>query len=184
LAAFNENSPVAILGAGPVGLCTMLAAQARGCGRVYVTDRIRARLDVAEKLGAYQVGNPAEDDVVKLIEESEPLGIPVVFECSGDADALGQAVELLAPGGMLVITGIPVGSRISLNIDLLRRKEITIRNVRRQNCSVEDTINLLASGEAGIEPLITHRMSLADAKAAFDLVAGYKDGVVKAMVII
>jgi L-iditol 2-dehydrogenase len=67
---------------------------------------------------------------------------------------------------------------------LLRRKEITIKNVRRQNCSVEDTINLLASGKVNIDPLITHRLPLDDAKEAFDLVAGYEDGVVKAMIVV
>jgi len=184
LADFSEDSPIAILGAGPVGLCTMLAAQARGCGKVYITDRIRERLDIAEKLGADFTGNPDEDEVVNLIGAAEPLGIPVVFECSGDADALDQAVEILAPGGMLVITGIPVGSRISLNIDLLRRKEITIKNVRRQNCAVEDTISLLAEGRVNVDGLITHRLSLDDAKGAFDLVAGYEDGVVKAMIMV
>jgi hypothetical protein len=47
-----------------------------------------------------------------------------------------------------------------------------------------DTINLLAEGKVDVNPLITHRILLADAKEAFDLVAGYEDGVVKAMVVV
>jgi len=180
--AISENTTIAVLGAGPVGLCTMLAVQSKGGRRIYISDKINERLKVAEKLGATRICNPDEDDIVKVIGEAEPLGIDVVFECSGDAAALDQAVELLAPGGRLVITGIPVGSRISLNIDQLRRKEITIQNVRRQNCTVEETIRLLAGGDIKVDDLITHRVPLAEAKSAFDLVAGYEDGVVKAMV--
>ena len=182
--AISEQTPIAILGAGPVGLCTLLAAQSKGGCRIYVSDKINERLQVAEKLGAAWTGNPDKNDIVKAIAEAEPLGIDVVFECSGDAAALDQAVELLAPGGRLVITGIPIGSRISLNIDQLRRKEITVQNVRRQNCTVEETIRLLADGDINVDGLITHKMPLAEAKAAFDLVAGYEDGVVKAMVVV
>ena len=180
----TAETNIAILGAGPVGLCTMLAAQSKGAKKIYVTDKINARLEIATELGAVWTGNPVETDVVKEIGEAAPLGMSVVFECSGDADALDQAVELLAPGGKLMITGIPIGSRISLNIDQLRRKEIMVQNVRRQNQTVEETIELLGADKVNVDALISHRFSLDDAKDAFDLVASYADGVVKAMVVV
>ena len=179
----NADTPVGILGAGPIGLCTMLAAQAMGARRIYITDKLPARLELAKRLGATWTGNPEQRDVVAEIGDAEPLELPVVFECSGDPEALDQAVELLGPGGMLIITGIPEGHRISLNIDLLRRKELTVYNVRRQNETVAETISLLATGAIDISPLVTHRVQLSDAKKAFDLVADYADGVVKAMVL-
>jgi L-iditol 2-dehydrogenase len=179
----TPETPVAILGSGPIGLCTMLAAQASGGTRVFMTDKIPDRLELARELGAEWVGTPDSVDVVAELRKEMPLGFPVVFECSGDAEALDQAVELLAPGGMLVITGIPEGHRISLSIDTLRRNEITIYNVRRQNQTVAETIQLVADGVIDVDALVTHRVQLADAKRAFDLVADYADGVVKAMVV-
>ncbi len=177
------ETPVAILGAGPIGLCTLLAAQARGARKIYITDKIPERLALAKQLGATWVGNPNDVDVVAEVKSIERLGLPVVFECSGDAEGLDQAVELLGPGGKLVITGIPEGQRVSLNMDLLRRNEISIFNVRRQNQSVEEALQRLASGDINVDKLITHRFPLSETQAAFELVASYADGVVKAMIV-
>ena len=178
----SADMPLAILGAGPIGLTTMLAARAAGAGRIYVTDRIDARVEAAAALGAELALNPDESDVVERLTVEEPLGMQAVFECCGSPEALDQAVELLAPGGVLILTGIPVGSRISLDIDQLRRKEITVRNVRRQNGCVAEALHLLASGEVDGTPLLTHCFPLDQAGDAFDLVAGYADGVIKAMI--
>ena len=107
----------------------------------------------------------------KLECMTEPLDFPVVFECCGQQDALDQAIRLLRPGGKLVITGIPEGSRISLCIDLMRRNELTVFNVRRQNQCVDRALDLIASGKVNVQPLITHRVALKDARMAFDTVA-------------
>ena len=181
--ALSPETPVAILGAGPIGLCTMLAAKAAGARTFYVTDPLPERLALATKLGATWVGNPDEIDVVEQIARHEPLQVPVVFECCGKPEALDQGVLLLRPGGKLMIVGIPEGSRISLDIDELRRKEITIYNVRRQNECVEAAIELMADGMVDADLLVTHRIPLAETKVAFDLVADYRDGVLKAMVV-
>jgi L-iditol 2-dehydrogenase len=184
LAGVEPEASVAVLGCGPVGLCTMLAAKAAGSQHVYATDRLAHRVSAAEKMGASWCGNPQESNVVHDILQHEPGGVDVVFECSGDPQALSQAVDLLKPGGSLVITGIPVESRIEFSIDKLRRRELTIYNVRRQNKMEEAALELLASESELFAQMITHKFSLDDAKSAFDLVAGYRDGVVKAMVVL
>ncbi len=181
--ALSPGTPVAILGAGPIGLCTLLAARQAGAERVYVTDRIPERLQMARQLGACFTGSPDDPELEARLQEAEPLGFPVVFECCGQQDALDQGVRLLRPGGKLVITGIPEGSRISLCIDLLRRNELTVYNVRRQNQCVGLALDMIASGRVDIKPLITHRVPLAQARPAFDTVAAYADGVIKAMVV-
>ena len=112
----------------------------------------------------------------------EPLGMDAVFECCGQQTALDQAVELLKPGGCLVLVGIPEVDRISFNIDLLRRREIVIRNVRRQNECVEAGVDLVTAFPDLTARMVTHRFPVEQAQAAFDLVAGYQDGVIKAMV--
>ena len=181
--AMAPETPVVILGAGPIGLCTMLAAKAAGATTFYVTDRLPERLALASSLGATWVGNPDEIDVVAAISALNPLQMPVVFECCGQPEALDQAILLLRPGGKLMLIGIPEGSRVSLDIDEMRRKELTLVNVRRQNECVEAAIELMASGVIDTDLLVTHRMDLAETQRAFELVADYRDGVLKAMVI-
>ena len=176
------GSKVGILGFGPIGMSVMLPAISKGADAVFVTDKIEGRLQKARDCGASWAGNPDKEDIVAHILEQESSGLDVVFECCGQQDAMDQAVELLKPGGKIMIVGIPEIDRWSFSVDKLRHKEITIGNVRRQNHSLEETLELLASEKVNVNPMATHRFSFNQTKAAFDLVAGYHDGVMKAMI--
>ncbi|MDT8300880.1 MAG: alcohol dehydrogenase catalytic domain-containing protein [Sedimentisphaerales bacterium] len=181
-AGLPENADVAILGAGPIGLSCMLnaiAAKARAC---YVTDKIGARVEGAKKGGAAWAGNPDKQDIVKEILQQQPPGVDVVYECCGQQEALDQAIEMLEPGGRLVIIGSPRSERISLNISRVRRKEIDIINIRRQNECLKPVIDLVTSGKINADFMITHHFPLEQTKKAFDLVTGYQEGVIKAMI--
>jgi L-iditol 2-dehydrogenase len=177
-----EDEPVAILGAGPIGLCTQAACAAAGAGPVYMTDIREERVEFARRFGADWAGNPHRQDIVADILREHPEGLAVVFDATGEQDALDQAVELLAPGGTLVIVGIPEADRITFDPSKIRRKELTIQNVRRQNRAVEEAIDLVATGEVSIESMITHRYRLDQTQEAFDTVADYRDGAIKAMI--
>jgi L-iditol 2-dehydrogenase len=120
--------------------------------------------------------------VVASISRQEPLGLDFAFECAGQQETLDQAVELLKPGGTLLMIGIPEVDRISFKPDVMRRKELRLQNVRRQNGCVRATIDLVASGKINLAPLLTHDFPFAETKGAFDLVAAYRDGVVKATI--
>ncbi len=183
LADLAPGAFIGILGAGPIGLSVLLPAKADGVGRVYQTDKIDARLAVAHKAGADWTGNPDTVDVIAAVTEREPKLLDAVFECSGEQDAMDQGVELLKPGGTLLLIGIPgATNRVSFDINLLRRKELRIQNVRRQNGCVQPAIDLIASKKIDISPMITHRLPFARTPEGFDMVAGYNDGVVKAMI--
>ncbi len=178
-----EGAKVAILGVGPIGLSVLLPARAQGAAAVYVTDKIDARLALARRAGADWAGNPDREDVVAAITGHEPAQMDVVFECCGQQEALNQAIELLKPGGKLMLIGIPPTlDRVSFVIEKLRRKEICIQNVRRQNHCVQPALEMMARKEFDVRVLVTHRFPFAQTREAFDLVAGYRDGVVKAMV--
>jgi L-iditol 2-dehydrogenase len=113
---------------------------------------------------------------------AEPLGIDCIFECCGQQEALDQAFDILKPGGQLVIVGIPRQDLISFSADRFRRKEITIKYIRRQNHCVRPAIDLIASGKINVDFMITHRFSLEQTQDAFDLLTDYRDGVIKAMI--
>jgi threonine dehydrogenase-like Zn-dependent dehydrogenase len=81
-----------------------------------------------------------------------------------------------------MIIGIPEFNRWSFPVDLLRHKEICIQNVRRQNNAVGEAMELLEQKKIDISKMATHRFRFEKTKEAFDLVAGYSDGVMKAMI--
>jgi len=171
---------VGVLGSGPIGLCVTAAARSLGADAIYATDKIDARLDTVLKAGARWSGNPDREDVVASVKEQEPEQLDVVYECCGQQDAIDQAAQMLKPGGKIVIVGIPEVDKITFDIDYIRRNELSVINVRRQNNCVEDAIDLLAA--ADFSWMVTHRFPLEETKKAFDLVAAYEDGVIKAII--
>ena len=177
------GAAIGILGAGPIGLSVLLPAKAQGVGRVYMTDKIEARLQLARRAGADWAGNVRTDDVVAEISRREPELLDAVFECSGEQDAMDQGVQLLKPGGKLLLIGIPgAQNRVSFDINQLRRKEICIQNVRRQNNCVQIAIDMIAHKQIDVNVMVTHHFPFAQTQEAFDLVTDYKNGVVKAIV--
>lgn len=182
LAAMPDNVKVAVLGTGPIGLCTILSCRAGGECTVYAADLLENRLETAVKCGADWTGRPPHDDIVSEIKKLEPLGIDYVFECAGEQETLDQAIELLKPGGTLVMVGIPEVDRVSFSIDDLRRKELRLQNVRRQNDCLGVAVDLIASEAVDVMPLVTHHFPVDEIKDAFEMVAGYKDGIIKGMI--
>jgi threonine dehydrogenase-like Zn-dependent dehydrogenase len=160
----------------------MTAAKIKGVKKIYMTDKLDYRLAVAKKQGAAWTGNPDKNDIVKEITKLEPQGIDVVYECAGQQSTIDEGVDILRPGGKLVLVGIPRESRISISIDYARRKEITIVNIRRQNRCIEDAVKFLMAGKANLDYMVTHKFAFKDSAKAFEVVAGYKDGVIKAMI--
>jgi L-iditol 2-dehydrogenase len=173
---------IGILGFGPIGMSVMLAAKAEGAASFYVTDKIDERLAIAKKEGANFTGNPLKVNVVENILLNEKLGMDVVFECCGQQEALDQAVDMLKPGGKLVVVGIPEFDRWSMNVENTRRKEISLQFIRRQVDCVETALELMQTGMISIDNMVTHRFPFSKTKEAFDLVASYGDGVMKVMI--
>ncbi len=177
-----KGKNVGILGFGPIGMSVLLPALAQGASKVYVTDKIKERNELASKSGAFWTGNPDEEDVAVSIIDKEPQMLDVVFECCGQQSAIENAVDILKPGGKLMIIGIPEIDTWTFPVDKLRHKELTITNVRRQVDCVEPALEMMSDGSVDVSLMPTHRFKFEDTKAAFDLVSKYEDGVMKAMI--
>jgi L-iditol 2-dehydrogenase len=181
-ASVQRNQDIAFLGAGPIGLSCMICAKVQDAGNCYMTEKVKERIEIARSSGASWVGNPDEQDVVKEILAQQPAGLDIVFECAGQQETVDQAIGMLKPGGKLMLIGIPRVERISFVIEQLRRKEITVVNVRRQNNCAQAAIDAVASGKINVDFMATHKFSLEQTQDAFEMVAGYRDGVIKALI--
>ncbi|OFX37614.1 MAG: hypothetical protein A2X03_10155 [Bacteroidetes bacterium GWA2_40_15] len=177
-----KNLKTGILGYGPIGMSVMLAAKAEGAESFFVSDKIDRRLAIAKNEGATLTGNPLNENIVEKLYNKESLGLDVVFECCGQQEAMDQAIEILKPGGKLIVVGIPEFDNWIVNVEKTRRKEISLQFIRRQVDCVEPSLLLMEKGTIKIENIITHRFPFSQTKEAFDLVAGYSDGVMKAMI--
>ncbi|MCI0514362.1 alcohol dehydrogenase catalytic domain-containing protein, partial [candidate division KSB1 bacterium] len=116
----SEATPgqtIAILGSGPIGLSVLTMLRMQHFSKIFCTDLIPARVAVAMQLGATQSYLAHAEPVVERILRQAPEGVEVVFECAGQQETIDQGIELLKPGGILVLIGIPTTTRISMNID-------------------------------------------------------------------
>ncbi len=178
----QTGTSIGILGCGPIGMSVLLASQVIGAKKFYVTDKLDYRLEKAKKAGATWTGNPDKEDIVKSVAEMESLSLDIVFECCGQQEALEQAIALLKPGGKIILVGIPEFDFWSVPTDQIRRKELNIQNVRRQNDCVQPALDMIAEGKIDINQLVTHHFPFERTKEAFDMVDKYADGVMKAMI--
>lgn len=178
----NEYVSVGIFGAGPIGLSVLMKLLADGISNIGMIEPLEYRLEKAKEIGVAYIINPGKEDVEQKVIEHENILLDVVFEASGEQDAVTNAVKVLKPGGKLVLVGIPPDAQYVFNMDLMRRKELTVINVRRQNHCVEEAIDLVVSGKIDVEKMVTHNFTLEETPIAFDIVEAYKDGAIKAMI--
>jgi L-iditol 2-dehydrogenase len=182
LAQLAPAARIVIIGMGPIGLGVLLCAKAAGPCTIYATDLLDERLEVARQCGADWSGRAHHNAASEAILKEVPGGVDLVFECAGDPLCIDDAQRMLVPGGTLMLVGIPPTDRLIFDIHTMRRKELTFRSVRRQRDCVGPIIDMMATGRIDARPLLTHRFPLARIAEAFDLVARYGDGVLKAVV--
>ncbi len=178
----NRATTVGIFGAGPIGLSVMFKLLADGIEDITMIEPLEYRLIKAREIGAKHLVNPDSEVVEVVVKKQYELLLDVVFEASGTQEAVTNAVKILKPGGKLVLVGIPPSAQYTFNMDLMRRKELTVINVRRQNHCVEEAIELVVSGKIDVEKMVTHHFSLDETPEAFEIVEAYMDGAIKAMI--
>ncbi|MCU4163445.1 zinc-dependent alcohol dehydrogenase [Carboxylicivirga caseinilyticus] len=178
-AMHQKDFKVAILGAGPIGLTVLASCLHGGQKHITVIEPLEYRKHFAKECGAASAFTP--DEEVEIKKQAE-LGYDVVYECCGKQEALDQALRILKPGGKLMFVGIPETQSLSFNMDMMRRKEICVQNVRRQNNSFEEAIDMIAGNPDYYQNMISHDYKVDQAGLAFEKVAAYSDNVIKAMV--
>jgi L-iditol 2-dehydrogenase len=168
---------VVILGCGPIGLCILQTGLKLYNIRPFVFDPITQRKALAISFGAEETDVPSHAAGAAVSAECD-----AVFECCGQPDAMNQAIDMLRPGGHLVVVGIPESDVLTFDPHLLRRKEITIHHVRRQNGCMEEAINFCVLHQKELNRLITHQFPIDEVQSAFELAANYRNGAVKVLV--
>ena len=178
----KKETTAGIFGAGPIGLSVLFKLLADGIDDITMIEPLEYRLNKASEIGAKYIINPENEIVEDTVKTQHELLLDVAFEASGKQDVVTNAVKILKPGGKLVLVGIPPDVKYTFDMDLMRRKELTVINVRRQNHCVEEAIELVVSGKIDIEKMVTHHFSLEETPLAFEIVEAYKDGAIKAMI--
>jgi L-iditol 2-dehydrogenase len=182
LAKLRVAESVAILGAGPIGLCLLQTVRASGAHPIFVVDQFPWRLAVAEELGGIPINYREQDPVAAVQRATQGRGVDVAMEAAWADHSIQWCAEMARLGGRLVLVGIPSDNRFVMNHATARRKGLTIRMSRRMKHVYPRAIRLVESGIVTLSALISHRFPLDATPAAFALNDAYQDQVVKVMI--
>ena len=174
---------VVILGAGCIGLVTLLACKAYGATNIIAVDVIPKRLEYALKLGATSVINGAECDVVAEIDKmTNGAGIDKVFETAGSTVTIGYTPYVVKRGGTIILVGISPQEIIEFNFAKIMAKEVRIESVFRYRNIYPKAIEAVSQKIIDVSGIVTHEFDFEDIQTAFDYVINNKNEVVKAMI--
>lgn len=171
-ARIKPGDVAVVLGAGPIGLVTVLSALAAGCSRVFVTDLAEKKLEIAAGLSpAVTPVHATSDSIVERVKaETDGWGADVLFEATGSPKAAAQVFEPLAPGGCVVMIG-GQPDPISYDAGAAMVREARVENIFRYAHAFPRCVAMLSSGAIDVKPLITRTFDFDDSVKAFEIAA-------------
>lgn len=158
---------VLVTGAGPIGSLSVLVARLGGAAEVVATDIADAPLAIAKKLGASETVNTAKDPSALDGWKADKGHFDVLFEASGNQQALVSAFDVMRPGAVIVQVGL--GGEMTLPVNTIVAKEFQLRGTFRFDREFELAVQLLAEKLIDVTPLITATLPFAKAVEAFEL---------------
>ncbi|GHH82832.1 alcohol dehydrogenase [Streptomyces sulfonofaciens] len=171
----SPGDHVVVVGAGPVGLATVITAQIYSPRRTVAVDLSSARLERAARLGADAAQLPGE----LLAELAEGRGADVAVEAAGNPDSFVLCTRAVRPGGQIANIGMH-GRPAVLHLEAMWRKNLTISTGQVDTFSTPLLMNLLTAGRLHVTDLVTHQLALDQAEEAYDMFAhGPETGTLK-----
>jgi L-iditol 2-dehydrogenase len=181
LASIHPGETVAVIGAGPIGLLTIAALRACGAARVWAVEPVEHRRELARGIGA-DVALPPSDAVSEILHSTGQRGVDCAIDCAAGESTSIQALHITRNAGRVALTGIHSTPQVALDGSIMRRKELTIFNVRRSNHETPEALDLLQAHPDWFAPLLTHTRDLEQIGEAFAIASQYRDGVGKMIV--
>lgn len=162
---------VVIVGAGPIGLATLLTAQFFSPGKIIVIDRDANRLDAAKRLGASDTVDAGKNGVVEKVRAlTGGLGADAVIEAVGTPEAFELCQELVAPGGRIANIGVH-GRKVDLHLEKLWSHNITITTRLVDTVTTHVLLKAVETEKLDPAKLISHRFGFDKILEAYDTFA-------------
>ncbi len=178
-----------VLGQGSIGLFFTWMLRHRGVARVIASEPLAHRRALAKRYGAEVVLDPGSEDAVAAVYDlTGGRGAALVIEAAGEDETRRQAVEMVARDGRIGLFGLPVGDDMAdfpFNAFFRKRAEMMSHYGAQHepdHASFREALELVASGQIEVAPLISHRLPLDQIDKTFEIARGRAEDVVKAVI--
>jgi len=165
---------VVVIGAGPIGLFTIATAKRAGASHILATEVLPRRAEAASKMGAHQVLNPFDDNVLKAVTDVKAVGADVVYECAGAANTLQEAIMYSRCGGQVVLVAIHMEFFDFATI-MMVLKEINIQAAFGHVDELDLAVEMLRDGAINADDVITSEIPLDELPAMMKKLFGPND---------
>lgn len=182
-AGVKPYNRVLITGLGPIGQLAAMAARLFGVSKVYGSDVVNYRRELAVTNGITDVCNPMNESLDDKVNAwTNGKGVDVIIETSGNAGAISGLTSQVKRGGKIVLVGMPTVNSVGLNINEIIDAELDILGVFRYANTYPAAIGALQSSKVRLEDTITHKFTLDDIQKAMDTAILKKDSSMKIMI--
>jgi (R,R)-butanediol dehydrogenase/meso-butanediol dehydrogenase/diacetyl reductase len=166
-AGFKAGESCVVMGAGPIGIVTMLWARFAGARAIVVSELTEHRRRLAREMGADAAVDPRMRNPAGMIEQLTGAGPQVIFECIGAPGAMAEAIAYAQRASRVVVIGVCTEDDGFAPITAMS-KELDMRfSLGMERAEIEMAIAMLAAGRVATAPMITHTMGIHDLPKAF-----------------
>jgi alcohol dehydrogenase len=166
--AVKPGDRIAIVGAGPIGLATLLTAQFYSPSAIFMIDVDENRLEVARALGATRLINSSLGNVAQRVKDlTSGEGVDVAIEAVGIPETFDVCQEIVRAGGHIANVGVH-GKPVTLRLERLWAHNVTITTRLVDTVTTPMLLSLVASGKLRPRKLVTHRFALSEIMKAYD----------------
>ncbi len=183
LVGIQPGSTVVVIGPGPIGLCAMRVAKAKGAARVIVVGR-GSRLEAAARLGADIIVDIQIEDPVKAVRRiTKNIGSDTVLECSGAPGTLVQAIYMARRGGRISLIGVAKDEvREEVPFKYIAYNEICITGSKANPNTSKAALAMMSARQVDVRDFITHRFPLECFEDALDTFVNRRDHAIKVVI--
>lgn len=179
----HAGQTAVVFGAGCIGLVCMMALKAKGVSKIIVVDIMEKRLKKALELGATDVINGSEIDIIsEILELTEGKGCDLAIETAGTELTTNQAIHAVKKGSNIVLVGYGKTGNMNVELSLALDKELTFKTVFRYRHIYPTAIDSVAKGEVDLKSIVTNIFEFDDIQNAMDSCINNKDNIVKSVV--
>jgi alcohol dehydrogenase len=182
-AGIKVGDTVAVFAQGPIGLCAVAGARIRGATTIIAVDTLPERLELARYMGADVVIDfNTLDPVDEIMRLTGGRGVDAAIEALGLQSSFESCLRVLRPGGTLSSLGV-YSTDLVIPLDAFHAG-LGDHRIITSLCPggkerMRRLMNVIESSRIDLAPLVTHRFSLDDIEAAYDLFGHQRDGVMK-----
>ena len=170
-----------IMGAGSIGLCMLAVGKAMGMRKIVVVASSEKRLQIAKKMGAYEVIATSKQDLMKEMQRIHPGGTDVIIDATGIENCIQDCLKLARKGGTVALAGYGRGKVMQIRVDDIHINNLHVVGAGNNWNMHKMAVELMADGLVDLAPFVSEKLPLEDFERAIEMARTRPQGFVKAV---